>query len=226
MSTYGELTTEVLGVLDQPLTTTGDVLTNVQAALKRLTDRLVVDLRPDTMLETSITVTVTDSTTSIPLDPTGFTITNIDIPFTLLVNTTPSTSTEFPAWRFKAYRSWLRAENTLRGSGLEANTWTQAPDGSILLYPWPESGATYEAKLTYYKKTAAFNSSNSPELPEMHQGTLVYGAALQFPQFFQGDRQFLLPVVSKQFTEGLRLLQTKSDPASTRSMVGIAAGVR
>lgn len=222
MSTYNELASEVLGKLDQSLSTTGDVLTQVQTEIQRTNEKLCVDLRPKELLVSVGPVNISSITTSIPLNLGGFGVSNMDLPFQLRVDYKTQTTVEDLEWEFKEWETWLQLKNSLEGNARPTRVWTIDPSNNIFLSLYPTSPDTWDTYLHYYKATAVFSGSAEPELPKMHHWLISVGASLSFPQYFQGDRATLLAKYQNDFNEGrAKLMKRKRGIAGKVGSLGI-----
>lgn len=211
MSTYAELATEVLGMLDQPLTTTGDVLTQVQTKLHRINRNIIAELRPDSMLIEVSVAGVTSSATYLNLGATspGFSVTDLAQFFQLSVDDNTSSDRNDFAWEFREWTTWLRYRSALDGNRRQdnLNIWTyDSVNSKFYLGQWPQSTDTWDVYLNYYKNVAVYADGTTPEVPEDHHGVIVYGTALEFPQYFQGDRNSLIPLLSRKYADAYNAL--------------------
>lgn len=229
MSTYGELATEVLGMLDQPLDTTGDVLTQVQNKLHRVNQSLLVQLRPPSMLTEASCLNVTSSATYINLGVTspGFSVTNLAKLFSLSVDDGTSSTRNDYEWVQKEWTTWKRIKNVMDGDQRSGELWTYDPVNSkFYLSRFPTGSETWDLYLHYYKTVAVYADATVPEIPEEHHSVLVYGTALEFPHFFDGDRSALVGVISRKYADAYQALFSDQMIANKTMVQSAAIGVK
>lgn len=229
MSTYGELASEVLGMLDQPLDTTGDVLTQVQNKLFRVTQSLLAQLRPPVMLVEASCLAISSANTYINLGATspGFSVTNLAKLFILSVDEKQTSTRNDYAWTEKEFTTWKRIKNSVDGDNRTGNLWTYDPANSkFYLSRWPSGTSTWDVYLSYYKTPAAYSDSGTPEIPAEHHSIIVYGTALEFLQYFQGDRGSLLGVISRKYADAYDALFADQMVANKTMVQGAAIGTK
>lgn len=198
-------------MLDQPLTTTGDVLTNVQTKLWRINQNICAELRPASLLYEATLTGVDSTATSIGFSSGtfnfGLTSTTFDTFFQLSVDELSGSTRDDYEWEHVDWKSWARTKTSSDGDTRPGNSWTYDARNSLFyLSRWPVSTPNWTVYLKYYQLPAAYNASGYPEIAPIHHGVLAYGTVLEFPHYFKGDRQQLFGWYREQFIEARKKL--------------------
>lgn len=207
MYTWAELKTQTLYRLDLPSTTTGDVAAAVEVALQNKLIDIAneFDIRELFVETSSVSLTYPDTTLSVSSD---FSVTDLHRLDSVGVNPDPTVSTnEWETWDEVSWSAWL-SQIGYKGDNRRNHTWSLQPDEDTVSFnPGPASGVTWGVKLRYYKTIAAFNLSSYPELPAQFQKMLAVGAALEFPQYYSGDRLQLFSKHVKEYQSDVARLE-------------------
>ena len=202
MATWQSIREETLLLLDLPVDLTeGDVVDLINIKLKREIDALVTELWPDELLRKTSSFTITPSTTEILLSDFGLTSANILAPWSFSVDFQDGVSADEKMMEHIDYLAWIQGNNIRSGNTRSLFSWTYSPDQKIYLASWPSGTQEWLGYLYYYARPAALTDLGEPEIPYQHHSYFAPKVALEFPQFFQGERQLLLPALAAQVAE-------------------------
>jgi hypothetical protein len=226
MATYSELKEEILLSLDLPSAMVGDVSDLVSLKMYRVVESLCAELSPLQLIKRTGSVTIDSSTTSIPLGATGFDI--LDeyakvIVFQIDKNTTDDHPPE--TYEYLPYQSWLM-QNTARAGNLRtAITFTINPDFEVEIRDYPSGDDEWSCWLYYLARPTAITSNGIPEIPILHHGIIVTGTVLEFPQYFQGDRQALLAMQMAKYEQQRRQLLRDRDISQSQLLMRLSPSI-
>lgn len=215
--TWGDLKTQVYYKLDLVSTTTGDVESAVEDALEETLRNIGNSMSLPGLLQETSAVNLVGPATTLSLS-SDFSLTSSDFSelYVAQINTDPTSSTsEYEHWEELSFEAYIKSKTVFRH---------RTPDYKVVLYPnrdtllfttTPESGDTWGVRLFYYRPIGGFVTANEPELPEEHRSVLVNGAAIQFPQYFSGDRAPLFEKFTAQYQKDIERLQVELRPRSS-----------
>lgn len=225
MATYSELRQDILITLDQDPNAPGDIYDLVNIKMKSVLYEIISRVWPQELLTLSSNVTVTSADTELSI-ASDFLITDMLKPFALVVNDDPTnTDSSALTWKYINPELWVRAFNRLVGNVHNQKSYTILGD-KVVLNPWPQDTATYEAGLWYYKDIAAITDNGIPEFPKQHHSVLINGVCKQFPQLFSGDRLGLFATLMQQYDDGIKALANDMDASSTDYAITLSPTMR
>lgn len=230
--TYADLREQILLALDiSPDTTNDDTVDLVNLRMKQVVTKVVTDTGCVDLL-TEKMKNVNSSTTSIPLNASGFLCTDLAEVFAVSVDDKTTATRNDLVWTPCSRELWILSQSVTYGVERPALSWTQDGNGDFYLSEWPQGSATWDVYLHYYRQIAAITDLGEPEIPNNYQQAIVVGGVVMgFPHRFVGDRQMTLAVYQQEYTEALnallksRKVRSQDIQVKTRNTVNSTSGV-
>lgn len=216
---WSQLRTRVFYKLDMPSNTSGDLANAVDQALQNALIEIANDVRLRELLAETSAVNLVNPAETLNI-VTDFSVTDLQEILAVQVNTQPAVSgSEYKTWNELSYDSWVRGLAEVGGDLRPDYRWSLGPSDDIYFTSVPSSGVTWAVKIVYYKHPVAFAAGNTPEFPEEHYEVLVNGAAIEFPQYFSGEREPLFSRYAGAYVKGKeRLLHDQTRRAALKRL--------
>jgi hypothetical protein len=214
MSTWAELRQKTFSHLELRRDTTGDQKDAVDEALFDVYQDLITDINPRELFVSSSAFNLVGPAKTVDIS-TDLSVTDLSEIYSINVNTNPTSSnSESTPWKEISWESWIK-----RIGNLPSERWARSPDNKIHFSDVPATGTTWAVTMHYYKTPTAFADAGIPEINSKFHHLIAYGAATQFPQYFEGEREQLFLKLQSRFNNGRRrIIRERPSSRSMRQM--------
>lgn len=216
--TYSDIRDEILLTLRVPTDMVGDTRSLVDLKMKRVVDFLVRKYKPAELLKTAGPFAVTSATTSVSISTDLSVDTDTDLGWIHAVALDKDQSGDGTpkAQRKVDYAGWIQLDSECAGNQRPEDSYTVDDSYNIILRRWPQTSQNWDLYLYYFEQTAAISDSGEPPLPPYHHDAVVAGVVVEFPHFFQGNRESVLRYYNSMYEkkQSLLLRSRMNDPSA------------